>query len=60
MRIEKPKATDQIKNSQVPIETNQDFSQKTVGKGYCTIDELDGKTYRITTVNGVVTSTEVI
>ncbi len=42
------------------IESNSDFSSTGAGNGYLVADTTNGKTYRINTVNGVLTATEVV
>lgn len=52
--------TKAIAGSHKSIESHQDFCVTTIGRGFCVLDELDGKKYRITTQNGVLVATVVI
>lgn len=54
------KLSEEFKAQTTTLETPVDIKISMAGKGVCIVDETDGKTYRITTQNGVLVTTEVV
>ena len=53
-------ASEQLAESVDPLVLSVDVVIIVSGKGFCIIDEINGKTYRITCQNGVLNTTEVV